>query len=207
MNLEELKNTCSTCMACKLSSTRTQVVFGVGNSNARLMLIGEGPGQEEDRTGKPFVGQAGQLLDQILGAVGIAREEVYIANVVKCRPPNNRNPEPDEIIACEDWLLEQIRLIQPQIIITLGNVPTQWALGTTLGITKTRGPWTEFKRLSAPIPLLPMFHPAYLLRNTVRTTGGPKWLTWQDIKAVKEKLEQLPDKKEVSLEIEQTKLF
>ncbi len=207
MNLGELENTCSTCTACKLSSTRRQVVFGVGNPQARLMLIGEGPGQEEDRTGKPFVGQAGQLLEQILGAVGIAREEVYIANVVKCRPPNNRNPEPDEIIACEDWLLEQIRLIKPQIIITLGNVPTQWALGTTLGITKTRGVWTEFKRLSAPIPLLPMFHPAYLLRNAVRTTGGPKWLTWQDIKAVKEKLEQLPDKKEVSLEIEQTKLF
>ena len=207
MNLEELENKCSTCTTCKLSSTRTQVVFGLGNPNARLMLIGEGPGQEEDRTGKPFVGQAGQLLDQILGAVGIARNEVYIANVVKCRPPNNRNPEPDEIIACEDWLLEQIRLIQPQIIITLGNVPTQWALGTTLGITKTRGTWTEFKKLSAPIPLLPMFHPAYLLRNAVRTTGGPKWLTWQDIKAVKEKLGQLPDKKEVKLEIEQTKLF
>ncbi len=207
MNLEELKNTCSTCTACKLANTRTQVVFGVGNLNARLILIGEGPGQEEDRIGKPFVGQAGQLLDQILAAVGIAREEVYIANVVKCRPPNNRNPEPDEIIACEDWLLEQIRLIQPKIIITLGNVPTQWALGTTLGITKTRGIWTEFKRLSIPIPLMPMFHPAYLLRNAVRTTGGPKWLTWQDIKAVKEKLEQLPDKKEVSLEIEQTKLF
>ena len=207
MNLEELQNTCSTCMACKLANTRTQVVFGVGNPNARLMLIGEGPGQEEDRTGKPFVGQAGQLLDQILGAVGIARDEVYIANVVKCRPPNNRNPEPDEIIACENWLLEQIRLIQPQIMITLGNVPTQWALGTTLGITKTRGTWTEFKKLSAPIPLLPMFHPAYLLRNAVRTTGGPKWLTWQDIKAVKEKLGQLPDKKEVKLEIEQTKLF
>jgi DNA polymerase len=179
----------------------------MGNPNARLMLIGEGPGQEEDRTGKPFVGQAGQLLDQILGAVGITRDEVYIANVVKCRPPNNRNPEPDEIIACENWLLEQIRFIQPQIIITLGNVPTQWALGTTLGITKTRGTWTEFKKLSAPIPLLPMFHPAYLLRNAVRTTGGPKWLTWQDIKAVKEKLEQLPDKKEVTLEIEQIKLF
>ncbi|MEY4529530.1 MAG: hypothetical protein RLZZ156_251 [Deinococcota bacterium] len=207
MNLEELQNTCSTCTACKLSSTRTQVVFGMGNPNARLMLIGEGPGQEEDRTGKPFVGQAGQLLDQILGAVGITRDEVYIANVVKCRPPNNRNPEPDEIIACENWLLEQIRFIQPQIIITLGNVPTQWALGTTLGITKTRGTWTEFKKLSAPIPLLPMFHPAYLLRNAVRTTGGPKWLTWQDIKAVKEKLEQLPDKKEVTLEIEQIKLF
>jgi uracil-DNA glycosylase len=207
VNLEELQNTCSTCTACKLSSTRTQVVFGMGNPNARLMLIGEGPGQEEDRTGKPFVGQAGQLLDQILGAVGITRDEVYIANVVKCRPPNNRNPEPDEIIACENWLLEQIRFIQPQIIITLGNVPTQWALGTTLGITKTRGTWTEFKKLSAPIPLLPMFHPAYLLRNAVRTVGGPKWLTWQDIKAVKEKLEQLPDKKEVTLEIEQIKLF
>jgi uracil-DNA glycosylase len=207
VNLEELGNTCSTCTACKLAGTRTQVVFGIGNPQARLMLIGEGPGQEEDRTGKPFVGQAGQLLDSILGAVGITRDEVYIANVVKCRPPNNRNPEYDEIAACEHWLLEQIRLVKPQIIITLGNVPTQWALGTTLGITKTRGNWTEFKKLSTTIPLLPMFHPAYLLRNAIRTVGGPKWLTWQDIKSVKATLEQLPDKKVVTLEIPQVTLF
>ncbi len=207
MNLEQLHQTCSTCTACKLAPTRQNVVFGEGNPNARLMLIGEGPGQEEDRTGRPFVGQAGQLLDQILAAVGWSRADVYIANVVKCRPPNNRNPETDEVAACDHWLLEQIRLIRPQVIITLGNVPTQWALSTTLGITKTRGQWAEFKKLSAPIALLPMFHPAYLLRNAIRTVGGPKWLTWQDIKAVKAKLEAMPEKPDQTLEVEQTTLF
>jgi uracil-DNA glycosylase len=207
MNFDQLGQTCSTCTNCKLASTRNNVVFGEGNPKARLMLIGEAPGQEEDRTGKPFIGLAGQLLEQILNAVGITRAEVYIANVIKCRPPNNRNPEPEEISACEPWLLEQIRLIQPQIIITLGNVPTQWATGTSLGITKTRGVWTEFRKLSTPIPLLPMFHPAYLLRNAIRTTGGPKWLTWQDIKAIKAALEKLPNKKEIQLEIPQTTLF
>jgi uracil-DNA glycosylase len=207
MNLEQVGQTCSTCTTCKLSATRNKVVFGEGNPKARLMIIGEAPGQEEDRTGKPFVGLAGQLLEQILNAVGIARDEVFIANVIKCRPPNNRNPEPTEISACEPWLLEQIRFIQPQIIITLGNVPTQWATGTSLGITKTRGQWTEFKKLSTPIPLLPMFHPAYLLRNAIRTTGGPKWLTWQDIKAIKAALEKLPDKKDIQLEVPQTTLF
>ena len=132
---------------------------------------------------------------------------MYIANMVKCRPPGNRNPEADEIASCEHWLLEQIQLIRPQIIITLGNVPTQWAMGTTLGITKTRGVWGEFKKLSAPIRIFPMFHPAYLLRNPVKTTGGPKWLTWQDIKAVKAELELLGDKPDVKLEVEQTGLF
>jgi uracil-DNA glycosylase len=207
MNLTELQTKCSTCTTCELANTRQNVVFGEGHPNARLMLIGEAPGQEEDRTARPFVGQAGQLLEQILGAVGITRDEIFIANVVKCRPPNNRNPEPAEILSCEHWLLEQISLIRPQIIITLGNVPTQWALETTLGITKTRGTWTEFKKLSAPIPLLPMFHPAYLLRNAIRTVGGPKWLTWQDIKAVKVALETLPDKKELQLEVPQITLF
>ncbi len=207
MNLEQLGQTCSTCTTCKLAPTRQNVVFGEGNSDARLMLIGEGPGQEEDRTSRPFVGQAGQLLEQILGAVGITRSEVYIGNVVKCRPPNNRNPEPDEIASCDHWLLEQIQCIRPQIIITLGNVPTQWALNTSLGITKTRGTWAEFTKLSHPIPLLPMFHPAYLLRNAIRTVGGPKWLTWQDIKAVKATLEALPEKTNAPLEIKQTKLF
>ncbi len=207
MNLEQLGQMCSTCTTCKLASTRQNVVFGQGDPDARLMMIGEGPGQEEDRTGKPFVGQAGQLLEQILGAVGMNRADIYIANVVKCRPPQNRNPEPEEIASCDHWLLEQIKLIRPQILVTLGNVPTQWALETSQGITKTRGQWTEFKKLSTPIPLLPMFHPAYLLRNAVRTVGGPKWLTWQDIKAVKAALEALPDKTDSQLEIPQTTLF
>lgn len=201
---EVLRQNCLACTTCKLATTRQNVVFGEGDPKARLMLIGEGPGQEEDRTGRPFVGQAGVLLEQILAAVGLTRQEIYIGNIVKCRPPQNRNPEPDEVAACDHWLLEQIRLIQPQIIVTLGNVPTQWALGTSLGITKTRGQWSEFKKLSQPIRVFPMFHPAYLLRNAVRTVGGPKWLTWQDIKAVKAALELLPEK---SLEIKQGTLF
>jgi uracil-DNA glycosylase len=207
MSLLELGKSCQTCTACKLAPSRQNVVFGEGHPDARLMLIGEGPGAEEDRTGRPFVGQAGQLLDQILAAVGLSREVVYIGNVVKCRPPQNRNPEPDEIAACESWLLEQIRLVRPQILVTLGNIPTQWALETSLGITKTRGTWAEFKKLSAPIPVLPIFHPAYLLRNPVRTVGGPKWLTWQDIKAVKAVLDELPEKPKAALEIEQIRLF
>jgi uracil-DNA glycosylase len=207
MSLPKLGQACQSCTACKLASTRQKVVFGEGHPDARLMLIGEGPGAEEDRTGRPFVGQAGQLLDQILAAVGLSRETVYIGNVVKCRPPGNRNPEPDEVAACEHWLLEQIRLVRPQILVTLGNVPTQWALETSAGITKTRGQWAEFKKLSAPIRVMPIFHPAYLLRNPVRTVGSPKWLTWQDIKAVKAALDELPEKPAVALEIEQTRLF
>jgi uracil-DNA glycosylase len=206
--LESVRQVCVTCVACKLSTTRRHVVYGEGNPDAQLMVIGEGPGEEEDRTGRPFVGRAGQLLDQILAAVDIPRERVFIGNIVKCRPPGNRNPEPDEIAACDHWLLDQIRLIQPQIIITLGNVPTQWALETTQGITKTRGQWGTFKKLGLPIKVMPMFHPAYLLRNPVRTKGGPKWLTWQDIKTVKAELETLGEKPaEVRLEVEQTALF
>lgn len=207
MSLAEIQYTCQNCTACKLAATRQNVVFGEGNPDARLMLIGEGPGAEEDRTGRPFVGQAGQLLDQILAAVGLSRDMVYIANVVKCRPPGNRNPEPDEVAQCEHWLLEQIKTVRPQLLVTLGNVPTQWALETSLGITKTRGKWAECKKLSAPIWVMPIFHPAYLLRNPVRTVGGPKWLTWQDIKAVKTALEELLPKENIKLEIEQRRLF
>ncbi|MFN3265444.1 MAG: uracil-DNA glycosylase family protein, partial [Deinococcales bacterium] len=130
MSLAEIQHTCQSCTACKLAATRQNVVFGEGDPNARLMLIGEGPGAEEDRTGRPFVGQAGQLLDQILATVGLSRDIVYIANMVKCRPPGNRNPEPDEIAQCEHWLLEQLKIVRPQLLVTLGNVPTQWALET-----------------------------------------------------------------------------
>jgi uracil-DNA glycosylase len=207
-NLEAVREVCVTCVACKLSATRRHVVFGEGDPDARLMVIGEGPGEEEDRTGRPFVGRAGQLLDQIMAAVNIPREGVFIGNIVKCRPPGNRNPEPDETAACDHWLLDQIRLIQPQVIVTLGNVPTQWALETTQGITRTRGQWGTFKKLGLPIKVMPMFHPAYLLRNPVRTQGGPKWLTWQDIKAVKAELEALGEKPvDAKLEVEQTALF
>ena len=206
-SLEDLRADCVQCPACKLAATRTNVVVGEGDGDAKLMIIGEGPGEDEDRTGRPFVGRAGQLLDQILAAVQIPRESVYIGNMVKCRPPGNRNPEPDEIAACEHWLLDQISLIRPQIMATLGNVPTQWALETKLGITRTRGVWGEFKKLGAPIPVMPLFHPAYLLRNPVRTQGGPKWLTWQDIKAVKAKLNELGPKPALELKVEQQTLF
>jgi uracil-DNA glycosylase len=203
-DLEVLDASCGECVACKLATTRKNVVFGTGDPNAKLMVIGEGPGEDEDRTGIPFVGRAGQLLDQILAAAQIPRESVYIANMVKCRPPANRNPEPDEIASCEHWLLDQIRLIRPQIMVTLGNVPTQWALQSSSGITRARGQWGTFK-----IPVLPMFHPAYLLRNPIRDVGGPKWLTWQDIKAVKVELERLGPKADLKLKIEseQTGLF
>jgi uracil-DNA glycosylase len=137
--LENFHSICSSCTTCKLATTRKNVVFGAGNPDAQLMIIGESPGEDEDKTGRPFVCRAGQLFDQIRAAVLIPRESVYIANIVKCRPPGNRNPEIDEIAACEHWLLEQIQLIRPQIIVTLENVPTQCATGTSLGITKTRG--------------------------------------------------------------------
>ena len=206
-SLDDLRADCVQCTACKLAPTRNNVVVGEGDPDAKLMIIGEGPGEDEDRTGRPFIGRAGQLLDQILAAVQIPRESVYIGNMVKCRPPGNRNPELDEIAACEHWLLDQISLIRPQIMATLGNVPTQWALETKLGITRTRGVWGEFKKLGAPIPVMPLFHPAYLLRNPVRTQGGPKWLTWQDIKAVKAKLNELGPKPALELKVEQQTLF
>ncbi len=206
-SLDDLRADCLQCTACKLAPTRHNVVVGEGNPDANLMIIGEGPGEDEDNTGRPFVGRAGQLLDQILAAAQIPRESVYIANMVKCRPPGNRNPELDEIAACEHWLLDQISLIRPQIIATLGNVPTQWALETKLGITRTRGVWGEFRKLGTPIAVMPLFHPAYLLRNPVRTQGGPKWLTWQDIKAVKARLNELGPKPALELRGVQQSLF
>ncbi|HWG85241.1 MAG TPA: uracil-DNA glycosylase, partial [Deinococcales bacterium] len=190
-SLAELATACRVCTACRLAETRTTVVFGEGDPVARLMIVGEGPGEDEDRSGRPFVGRAGQLLDRILEAAGISRESVFIANMVKCRPPGNRNPHPDEIEACDHWLLDQIRMIRPAIIVTLGNVPTQYFLQTKAGITKTRGVWGEFNRLGFPVRVMPLFHPAYLLRNPVRTPGGPKSLTWRDIREVKAALDGL----------------
>ncbi|HID09463.1 TPA: uracil-DNA glycosylase [Candidatus Micrarchaeota archaeon] len=167
---------------------RTNLVFGEGNPNADLMFIGEAPGETEDQTGRPFVGKAGQLLTQILQAVGIDRAEVYITNVVKCRPPGNRVPTKAEMEACWDWLAAQIALINPLLIVTLGNTPTQRLLGTSGGITQVRGRFFQWK---GGIEVFPMFHPSYLLRNPSRKKGSPKYLTWLDIKAVKERLSLL----------------
>ena len=181
-----------------LSELATNLVFGEGNPDADLVIIGEAPGEDEDAQGRPFVGRAGQLLDRILESGHIEREDVYITNILKYRPPNNRNPKPDEILASEPVLLEQLKLIRPQIIATLGNFPTQYFAGTKDGITKTRGRWFEWHN----IRIFPMFHPAYLLRNPSREKGSPKWLMWEDIRTLKETLEALGPKPASSLVID-----
>lgn len=169
------------CTACALASGRKNVVFGDGDPKTRLMFIGEGPGADEDSQGLPFVGKAGQLLTKILSAAGISRKEVYITNIVKCRPPENREPAPEEMIVCDQHLQAQIMLIEPALIVLLGNTPSRWILKTSEGITKIRGKWFEWKG----IPVMPMFHPSYLLRNASSKEGSPKHLTWQDIQEVK----------------------
>lgn len=175
-NLEELRAAIGDCRRCKLCSGRTNLVFGVGNPNADLMFIGEGPGRDEDLQGEPFVGRAGQLLtDIITKGMGMKREDVYIANVVKCRPPENRNPEPDEVAACEPFLKKQIDLVRPRIIVALGKFAVQTLLQSKVPITKLRGQWHSYHG----IKLMPTFHPAYLLRNP-----ADKKLVWEDIKKV-----------------------
>ncbi len=189
--LETLKEKARHCTACRLAESRTQVVFGEGDPDARLMFVGEAPGADEDRLGRPFVGKAGQLLNRILEAAGIPRESVYITNVVKCRPPGNRTPLPDEIKTCSNlWLLPEIELVKPQIIVPLGSVAAQFFLGKKVPITRARGQWFEWNG----ILVFPMFHPAYLLRNPSRAPGSPKALTWRDIQEVKKKLEELGEK-------------
>ncbi len=163
------------CTRCALSRARTQVVFGEGSVPAQLMLIGEGPGHEEDLQGRPFVGEAGMLLNKILAAMGLRRESVYIANVVKCRPPHNRTPEPDEIQACHGYLERQIAAVQPRVICALGRCAAQALLGTQYSISEIRGSLFEVRG----IKIIPTFHPAYLLRSP-----HAKKLVWQDMKKV-----------------------
>ena len=160
-NWEELEESIKKCNKCKLYSTRQNIVFGVGNKNARLMFIGEGPGADEDRLGEPFVGRAGQLMNKAFQMLGIKREEVYIANIVKCRPPNNRNPEEDECEACMNYLRNQVILVKPEIIVLLGSVALKHILGKEYGITASRGKWIEKKG----IKYMPTWHPAALLRD------------------------------------------
>ncbi|WP_456411119.1 uracil-DNA glycosylase [Oceanithermus sp.] len=191
MTLEELAAKAAHCTACRLHEGRHEVVFGEGDPDAKMMIVGEGPGADEDVQGRPFVGRAGQLLDRILEAAGIPRSSVYITNIVKCRPPGNRNPLPDEAKICSSlWLNKQIELVRPQIIVPLGSVATQFFLGEKVPITRVRGKWFEWNG----IKVFPMFHPAYLLRNPTRAPGGPKALTWEDIKTIKAELDQLGPK-------------
>jgi DNA polymerase len=163
--LDEVAALARDCTLCKLAAGRTQVVFGVGRPDANLMFVGEGPGQQEDLQGEPFVGRAGKLLTQLIEGIGLQRADVYIANVVKCRPPGNRDPEPDEIEACAPWLDRQLVLIRPRVIVTLGNFATKLLLETKDGITKLRGRQFPFSRAGVDATLLPTLHPSAVLRG------------------------------------------
>lgn len=186
--LASLQARCAQCEACPLHAGRTHSVFADGNPHARIMLIGEGPGYNEDQQGRPFVGRAGQLLDQMLASVKLRRQEhVYIANMVKCRPPENRNPSPEEMRACFKYLRAQIDLVQPWILILSGSIALKGLFPEAASITRSRGQWREWQGIHC----MPIFHPAYLLRNDAREKGSPKWLTWQDLKAVTAKYQEL----------------
>lgn len=181
-SLDEVREALGECQRCRLHRDRRHLVFGVGNPHADLMFIGEAPGLDEDRQGEPFVGKAGQLLTRMIAAMGLRRDEVYIANIVKCRPPKNRDPEPDEVASCEPFLHRQIDAIGPRLIVALGNFAAKTLLRTTTGITRLRG---EFRSYQG-VPLMPTFHPAYLLRNP----DGKK-LVWKDLQAVMAEMDRL----------------
>ncbi len=187
-SIEPLAEHCSVCHRCDLGATRTHAVVGRGNPKAPIMIIGEAPGQNEDETGLPFVGKAGQLLEKILESVKLdSEQDVYICNINKCRPPGNRVPTADEVAACKPYLLEQIRLVDPKMILLTGATAVKGLIGDKRGITKIRGTWIEWEgRLCMPI-----LHPAYLLRNPSREQGAPKWLMWQDIQKVRAKLDEI----------------
>ena len=190
--LEEIKNKCLKCEKCPLCKSRTNIVFSDGIPNPKLMLIGEAPGFYEDQQGKPFVGKAGQLLDKIFASVGLSREkQVYICNTLKCRPPENRNPLPEEKEACWEYLKAQIDIIKPRIILLCGNVAVQSILPDIGGITRIRGHWFEGGENVHGAKLMPIFHPSYLLRNDSREKGSPKWLMWQDIQEIKKEYDKL----------------
>ena len=164
LTLAEVAAEAADCTKCGLAGGRTQVVFGMGNPSADLMFVGEGPGAEEDKQGLPFVGRSGKLLDRLMAEeIGLNRDSCYIANVVKCRPPDNRDPKPDEIAACRPWLERQVELIAPKVVVTLGNFSSKLLLDTTTGITKLRG--QSFPMPNADAVIIPTFHPAAILRG------------------------------------------
>lgn len=181
-SFEELENQIKDCTKCKLHQNRTNIVLGCGNRNAKVMFIGEGPGADEDIQGEPFVGKAGKLMNQAFKGIGIKREDVYICNVVKCRPPMNRNPEADEISACLDYLRTQVMLVKPKIIVLLGSVALKAILGDEVTITKARGKWVDKK----DIKYMPTFHPAALLRDEAKKIDF-----WNDLMEVKKVSEEI----------------
>lgn len=188
LTLESIREELGDCKRCRLHKGRTNIVFGVGNPNASIVFVGEGPGEDEDLQGEPFVGKAGQLLTKIINAMGLKREDVYICNVVKCRPPKNRNPEPDEIATCRPFLEKQLDAIRPKIIVALGNHAAQTLLNTTEKITALRG---RFYWYRDGIQLMPTFHPSYLLRNESK-----KAEVWKDMQEVLKALGlKMPEKK------------
>lgn len=178
-NWEELEEACNKCTKCKLCQNRHNVVIGTGSKNAKIMFIGEGPGADEDLQGIPFVGKAGKLMNKAFDGIGINREEVYIANIVKCRPPNNRNPEYEEVESCIEYLESQISFIKPEIIVLLGSVALKSILGKEYDITSSRGKWFE----KEGIKILPTFHPAALLRDESKKIDF-----WRDLKLIKAKM-------------------
>ena len=175
------------CTRCPLHQTRTQIVFGIGSPTARLVFVGEGPGRDEDLQGEPFVGEAGRLLDRMLAAMGTRRDDVYIANIVKCRPPKNRPPEAMEAERCLPFLIEQLASIGPECVVALGRIAMEHLLGRPVRISKERGRWLSFAGPLGDVPLMPTFHPAYLLRNP-----ADKKLVWQDLQAVMAQLDMPP---------------
>ncbi len=177
--LEELRDFLGDCRRCGLAARRNRIVFGEGAPDADVMFVGEGPGAEEDRTGRPFVGQAGKLLDAMIAAMGLERQEVYIANVVKCRPPGNRDPRPEEAAACAPFLDRQIDLVQPKVLVALGKPAANRLTGTSKAIGALRGKWLSYRG----VPLVPTYHPAYLLRSP-----GMKSKAWDDLKLILHRL-------------------
>jgi DNA polymerase len=174
-SMEKIRETIGDCKRCRLHEKRNKIVFGVGDTKADLVFIGEGPGRDEDAQGEPFVGRAGKLLTQMIEAMGLRRENVYICNVVKCRPPENRTPEKDEMAMCSQFLLRQLGVIKPKAIVCLGNVAAQALLGSSIGVSRARGQWYDF----AGARLMPTYHPAYLLRNP-----AAKSIVWADLQLV-----------------------
>ncbi len=177
--MEQLKESVLKCTECSLCETRNNVVFGSGNPDARLMFVGEAPGRDEDLKGEPFVGRAGQLLTKIIEAIGMTRDDVYISNIVKCRPPENRNPEKSEILACRSYIEKQIELISPEVIVTLGSFASLTLLNINTPISKIRGNFRDYKGVA----LMPTFHPAFLLRNP-----SSKREVWIDMQKVRDRL-------------------